>query len=174
MTESRHLRIKSESWQEDLKTILEASPVGMVVFDDGEMVIYANPQAEALFGTRLTRPGNLRCGDFINCANRHTDPQGCGHTPSCPNCPLFQAIRSALSSDQAPGIHAGDMQVQRRSPACALWISYKAITLLRHHQQLSYEEIAETLQLPLGTVKARIHRARSQIQQMLAARSYDI
>ena len=57
MTESRHLRIKSESWQEDLKTILEASPVGMVVFDDGEMVIYANPQAEALFGTRLTRPG---------------------------------------------------------------------------------------------------------------------
>jgi RNA polymerase sigma factor (sigma-70 family) len=51
---------------------------------------------------------------------------------------------------------------------------YKAITLLRHHQQLSYEEIAEVLQLPLGTVKARIHRARAQIQQMLAARSYDI
>ena len=51
---------------------------------------------------------------------------------------------------------------------------YKAITLLRHDQQLSYEEIAEILQLPLGTVKARIHRARNQIQQMLAARSYDI
>jgi len=51
---------------------------------------------------------------------------------------------------------------------------YKAITLLRHHQQMSYEEIAEVLQLPLGTVKARIHRARAQIQQMLAARSYDI
>jgi RNA polymerase sigma-70 factor (ECF subfamily) len=51
---------------------------------------------------------------------------------------------------------------------------YKAITLLRHQQQLSYEEIAEVLQLPLGTVKARIHRARAQIQQMLADRSYDI
>ena len=51
---------------------------------------------------------------------------------------------------------------------------YKAITLLRHQQQLSYEEIAVILQLPLGTVKARIHRARAQIQQMLEARSYDI
>ncbi len=51
---------------------------------------------------------------------------------------------------------------------------YQAITLLRHDQQLSYEEIAEVLSLPLGTVKARIHRARQQIQQMLAVRSYDI
>ena len=51
---------------------------------------------------------------------------------------------------------------------------YKAITMLRHDQQLSYEEIAEILQLPLGTVKARIHRARNLIQQMLKARSYDI
>ncbi len=51
---------------------------------------------------------------------------------------------------------------------------YKAITLLRHDQQLSYEEIAEVLDLPLGTVKARIHRARNMIQQMLKARSYEI
>lgn len=51
---------------------------------------------------------------------------------------------------------------------------YKAITLLRHDQQMSYEEIAQVLSLPLGTVKARIHRARQQIQQMLAVRSYDI
>jgi len=51
---------------------------------------------------------------------------------------------------------------------------YKTITLLRHDQELSYEEIAEILQLPLGTVKARIHRARNMIQQMLKSRSYDI
>lgn len=51
---------------------------------------------------------------------------------------------------------------------------YRVITLLRHDQQLSYEEIAESLQLPLGTVKARIHRARNLIQQMLSARKYEI
>ncbi len=51
---------------------------------------------------------------------------------------------------------------------------YRAITLLRHDQQLTYEEIADVLDLPLGTVKARIHRARNLIQQMLRARSYEI
>lgn len=51
---------------------------------------------------------------------------------------------------------------------------YRIITLLRHDQQLSYEEIAEILELPLGTVKARIHRARNLVQRMLKARAYDI
>ena len=51
---------------------------------------------------------------------------------------------------------------------------YRAIILLRHDQQLSYDEIAEALQMPLGTVKARIHRARNLVQQMLKSRSYDI
>jgi len=51
---------------------------------------------------------------------------------------------------------------------------YRVITLLRHDQELSYEEIASILDLPLGTVKARIHRARNMIQKMLKNRSYDI
>jgi RNA polymerase sigma-70 factor (ECF subfamily) len=51
---------------------------------------------------------------------------------------------------------------------------YRVITLLRHDQELSYEEIAEVLQLPLGTVKARIHRARNMIQQMLVEKQYEI
>jgi RNA polymerase sigma factor (sigma-70 family) len=51
---------------------------------------------------------------------------------------------------------------------------YRVITLLRHDQELSYEEIAEVLDLPLGTVKARIHRARNMIQQILHARGYEI
>ncbi len=51
---------------------------------------------------------------------------------------------------------------------------YKAIILLRHDQELTYEEIATVLDLPLGTVKARIHRARAMVQQMLKTRSYDI
>ena len=46
--------------------------------------------------------------------------------------------------------------------------------ILRDIQGKSYDEIAEVLHLPLGTVKARIHRARNMIQQMLAARKYDI
>lgn len=41
---------------------------------------------------------------------------------------------------------------------------YRIVVVLRHQQDLSYEEIAEALQLPLGTVKARIHRARALLK----------
>jgi RNA polymerase sigma-70 factor (ECF subfamily) len=39
--------------------------------------------------------------------------------------------------------------------------------MLRHQQDLSYDEIAEALRLPLGTVKARIHRARALLKHRL-------
>ena len=44
---------------------------------------------------------------------------------------------------------------------------YRIVVLLRHQQELSYEEIAEALNLPLGTVKARIHRARALLKDRL-------
>jgi RNA polymerase sigma factor (sigma-70 family) len=50
---------------------------------------------------------------------------------------------------------------------------YRAITLLRHHQDLTYEEIAVVLSLPLGTVKARIHRARAMVQKMVKERNLE-
>lgn len=44
---------------------------------------------------------------------------------------------------------------------------YRVVVVLRHQQDLSYEEIAEALHLPIGTVKARIHRARALLKQRL-------
>jgi len=44
---------------------------------------------------------------------------------------------------------------------------YRIVVLLRHQQDLSYEEIAEALNLPLGTVKARIHRARAILKERI-------
>ena len=44
---------------------------------------------------------------------------------------------------------------------------YKVMIVLRHQQDLTYEEIATTLDVPLGTVKARIHRAREMLKNRL-------
>ena len=44
---------------------------------------------------------------------------------------------------------------------------YRIVLVLRHQQDLSYEEIAEALNLPLGTVKARIHRARALLKERI-------
>jgi RNA polymerase sigma-70 factor (ECF subfamily) len=39
--------------------------------------------------------------------------------------------------------------------------------MLRHIEGRSYEEIAATLDLPLGTVKTYIHRARNELRTYL-------
>src|SRR5262245_26692734 len=44
---------------------------------------------------------------------------------------------------------------------------YRLAILLRHAQDLSYEEIAEATGAPIGTVKARIHRARNLLREWL-------
>jgi RNA polymerase sigma-70 factor (ECF subfamily) len=44
---------------------------------------------------------------------------------------------------------------------------YRACIMLRHIEGRSYEEIAEALDLPLGTVKTYIHRARHELREYL-------
>ena len=45
---------------------------------------------------------------------------------------------------------------------------YKLLITLRYQHELSYEEIASTLNLPLGTVKTGIFRAKEQLRKSLA------
>jgi RNA polymerase sigma-70 factor, ECF subfamily len=51
----------------------------------------------------------------------------------------------------------------------ALPEEYRVACSLYFVQDLSYEEIAQTLDVPLGTVRSRIHRGRKLLQQRLWA-----
>jgi len=44
---------------------------------------------------------------------------------------------------------------------------YKTVILLRHNDEMEYEEIAKKLKLPLGTVKAHIFRGRELLNKYL-------
>jgi RNA polymerase sigma-70 factor, ECF subfamily len=44
----------------------------------------------------------------------------------------------------------------------------RTIILLRDIQDLSYEEISEILDLPRGTVKSRLHRARAELTKLVS------
>ena len=47
---------------------------------------------------------------------------------------------------------------------------YRAVVLLRHQEERSYEEIADILGVPLGTVKIRLFRAREELKKRLERR----
>ena len=44
---------------------------------------------------------------------------------------------------------------------------YKTVILLRHVEGYAYDEIAEIMDLPLGTVKTYLHRARNELKKKL-------
>jgi RNA polymerase sigma-70 factor (ECF subfamily) len=50
-------------------------------------------------------------------------------------------------------------------------LPYREIILLREFEELSYQEIAEIIERPVGTVMSRLARARSQLRDALIADS---
>src|SRR6476646_4180467 len=48
--------------------------------------------------------------------------------------------------------------------------NYRELIILRHSQDLTYEEIVEVTGLPLGTVKNRLFRAREMMRQQFVER----
>ncbi len=51
--------------------------------------------------------------------------------------------------------------------------THRAVLVLRDVEGLSYDEIAEITQTPLGSVKGRLHRARGELIDLLRANTYD-
>lgn len=55
----------------------------------------------------------------------------------------------------------------------ALSPNHRTVLVLRDVEGLSYEEIARVTAMPLGSVKARLHRARGELIEALRANTYD-
>ena len=47
-------------------------------------------------------------------------------------------------------------------------VQFREVILLCDLEEMSYQEIAETLAIPLGTVMSRLSRARKSMRQLLA------
>ena len=76
--------------------------------------------------------------------------------------PEASPVRDALASGRA------DVERALR----ALPEAFRAAVVLRDVQELSYAEIADTLEIPTGTVTSRIHRGRALLREALGKRGY--
>jgi RNA polymerase sigma-70 factor (ECF subfamily) len=47
----------------------------------------------------------------------------------------------------------------------------RTILVLYHQEERSYQQIAEALQMPIGTVRTHLHRARKRLREAIAARA---
>ncbi len=82
--------------------------------------------------------------------------------------------RSTITLDDAPPLEALDAPFERTEAIDAVWRAINALNadlklalLLRDVAGLSYNEIADSLEVTLATVKWRIYKAREEVQLAL-------
>ena len=69
--------------------------------------------------------------------------------------------------DTAKTVHEQFVGEQIQKAIQSLPDHFREVIILRDIQELSYEEVSSIVEVPLGTVKSRINRARLQLQEML-------
>lgn len=79
-----------------------------------------------------------------------------------------QPIESASPTTSGGG-SATEQKIDLHAALAKLSAEHQEVLLLREFEQLSYEEIAETLGVPRGTVESRLHRARADLREKLKA-----
>ncbi len=82
---------------------------------------------------------------------------------------LDPLARLAAPESRSPEARARgrDLAEALQEALSALRPDYREAILLRFQQGLTYDEIADILDLPLGTVKTHLHRARKQMATLL-------
>ena len=64
---------------------------------------------------------------------------------------------------------AGELDAVLQKAVDALPLNHKSVFVLRHIDELSYEEIAEATNQPIGTVKTNLFRARAELRKGLSS-----
>ena len=73
------------------------------------------------------------------------------------------------AESQLVELEARELGTQIERAIGALRPEYRACIIMRHVEGRAYDEIADVLDLPLGTVKTYIHRARAELRESLGS-----
>lgn len=101
---------------------------------------------------------------------RRLDTVSMDGSPHASSAAEVEASTFDVSSDQESALdemEARELGDAIESAIGQLRPEYRSCIMLRHVEGRSYEEIASTLDLPLGTVKTYIHRARHELRRAL-------
>ena len=74
---------------------------------------------------------------------------------------------TAITSGALEALELEERRQAVQAAISALTADYREVLILRHFAELSYEEVADTLDIPVKTVKSRLYTARQQLGQRL-------
>ena len=83
----------------------------------------------------------------------------------------FASAATERLVDHRPGVaDPDDLAGELERAIARLRPDYRVVFVLFHEQNLSHEEIAQTIQRPIGTIKTWLRRARAELAVDLARR----
>jgi len=92
------------------------------------------------------------------------DPPG---PPAVSQGVMQAALVDPRSDEAARLVEHGDLTRALEWALARIRPEYRKLLVLRHHHELSYEEVAAVTGLPVGTVKSYLHRARAEMARLL-------
>ncbi len=80
---------------------------------------------------------------------------------------VLQHVDDSMRADTE--LEAHDRQTMIQEQISNLPAKYRIVLVLRHLQEMTYEEMAEALTMPIGTIKTHLFRARNLLKERLEA-----
>jgi RNA polymerase sigma-70 factor (ECF subfamily) len=111
--------------------------------------------------------------------SRHKRQEVAMEAPYCSHCDAdaegeSQSLGSTLADGgSSPFEHASQHEIRDRVEAALREVpeAFRTVVILREIEGFTYEEIAEILQVNLGTVKSRLTRGRAALRLLLAPKN---
>ena len=117
------------------------------------------------FSTWLYKIASNNCIDFIRKKRVHLTSMDTGYTNDNGESTRID-VKSGTKDPEEEAIHAQKVKLMREV-VTRLKPRYRELIEKRYFEELSYDEIATQMDLPLGTVKAQLFRAREFLADMI-------
>jgi PAS domain S-box-containing protein len=126
--------------------MFNSAPVGMVLIDESASVAEVNNAFERIIGLAAGEIIGKRYGQVLKCTNAQPETEGCGQTSGCLHCPIFMALRNALTNGEVSGSTEAQMNTLRNGEQDIRWVSFNVEVVQvqgQRHALMSLDDITD-------------------------------
>lgn len=159
ITRLKALELMNENERNNLQTIFQYAPTGMMIFNEESIITEANAAALFFLNQDKEQVIGQRFGNGFYCTESRRNEKGCGCGPNCFACRLYQAIANAtqngivtenLEFNQSFYIHEKEVEYWFRASIAPIMINN------RRNSVISLVDITESKNIEISLKRYRM------------------